>query len=421
MSCTSRVPPAPVPSNVNEKRRMTSTGQNNHARSIPLNKSITSPVTKEEQDQNNHPVPSQSIPPSTLTSSVVNPITEPISEKAQVSPRLSSHSSSSSLSSLLKRQGKPPPVVFLNKSIDVELNDVSFGFDLDLPISDDNQKSATIEPVIDNPVESLASPLNESTQSNEMSTDKSERRQPQRTTRAPQFYFGSDIRHQHHRNYPTQQAMSQSYIDFLLQYNQQRLANYSQQIAYMNLVRAPYYPPQSQYVYVPTAYPPPATTTNESESNEENNPTSTEQVPLVYATPTGQIYYQPTMTKKSPGGPESIVTPISTVYPTAYPSQYFYPSQIQQIVPSPNAYFQPISSTTLVTERKDEDDLDNSNNSDHRTRQQSSADIMSNALHLVYSQQRRNAQTDHFNLDDLSAYLAMKWTDAVDHYMQGLF
>jgi hypothetical protein len=44
---------------------------------------------------------------------------------------------------------------------------------------------------------------------------------------------------------------------------------------------------------------------------------------------------------------------------------------------------------------------------------------MSNALQLVYSQQRRNAQTDRFNLDDLTAYLAMKWTDSVDHYEQG--
>ena len=395
---------------------MISTVPNTHARSITSNKSIT----KEEPDQTNNPVPSQSIPPS--TSSIVNPTTEPTSEKAQTSPRLSSHSSSSSLSSLLKRQGKPPPVVFLNKSIDVELNDVSFGFDLDLPTSDDNQKSSTIEPVIDNPVDSSASPLNESTHSNEMSTDKSYRRQPQRTPRAPQFYFGSDIRHQHYRNYPTQQAMPQSYIDLLLQYNQQRLANYSQQLAYMNLLRVPYYPPQSQYVYLPTAYPPPPTTTNETESHEENNHAQTEQPPLVYATPTGQIYYQPTMTTKSSGDSEPIVAPIPAVYPTTYPSQYFYPPQVQQIVPSPNAYFQPISSASLVTERKDvdhEDDLENSSNSDQRNRQQSSADIMSNALNLVYSQQRRTAQTDRFNLDDLSAYLSMKWTDAVDHYMQG--
>lgn len=400
---------------------MIPTVQNTHARSITSNKSIT----KEEHDQTNNPVPSQSIPPS--TPSVVNPNTEPTSEKAQTSPRLSSHSSSSSLSSLLKRQGKPPPVVFLNKSIDVELNDVSFGFDLDLPTSDDNQKSSTIEPVIDNPVDSSESPLNESIHSNEMPADRLYQRQPQRTPRAPQFYFGSDIRHQHHRNYPTQQAMPQSYIDLLLQYNQQRLANYSQQIAYMNLLRAPYYPQQSQYVYLPTAYPPPpppTTTTNETGSNEENNHTPTEQPPLVYATSTGQIYYQPTMTTKSSDDSEPIVTPIPAVYPTAYPSQYFYPSQVQQIVPSPNAYFQPISSESLVTETKDvdlEDDLENSSNSDQRNRQPSSADIMSNALHLVYSQQRRNAQTDRFNLDDLSAYLSMKWTDAVDHYMQGWF
>ncbi len=44
---------------------------------------------------------------------------------------------------------------------------------------------------------------------------------------------------------------------------------------------------------------------------------------------------------------------------------------------------------------------------------------MSNALQLVYSQEKRNAQTDQFNLDQLTAYLAMKWTDTIDHYEQG--
>jgi hypothetical protein len=44
---------------------------------------------------------------------------------------------------------------------------------------------------------------------------------------------------------------------------------------------------------------------------------------------------------------------------------------------------------------------------------------MSNALQLVYSQEKRNAQTDRFNLDQLTAYLAMKWTETVDHYEQG--
>ena len=65
------------------------------------------------------------------------------------------------------------------------------------------------------------------------------------------------------------------------------------------------------------------------------------------------------------------------------------------------------------------DDYEKSTKSYLQTRQQSSSDIMSNALQLVYSQQRRNAQTDRFNLDDLTAYLAMKWTDTVDHYEQG--
>ena len=308
------------------------------------------------------------------------------------------------------------------------MNDVSFGFDLDLPTLDqisleDNQKSSITEQAIDNPSDPSISSLNDS-------TEKLHQRHPSQrmTTRVPQFYSGSDIRHhqqqqQQHRTYPTQQTLPHSYLDLVLQYNQQRLANYSQQITYMNLVRAPYYPTQPPYVYVPTTYSATApATTNDAESTEENNQTPAEQVQLVYATPTGQIYYQPTMVKKSTADSEQMVASVPTVYPTAYPSQYFYPPQVQQIIPPANAYFQPISSTSSVVERKEgdhDDDYENSANSDHRKRQQSSADIMSNALQLVYSQQRRNAQTDRFNLDDLSAYLAMKWTDAVDHYMQG--
>lgn len=75
------------------------------------------------------------------------------------------------------------------------------------------------------------------------------------------------------------------------------------------------------------------------------------------------------------------------------------------------------------TDHDEEEDEDNALEKSTRrlaqTRQQSSSHIMSNALQLVYSQEKRNAQTDRFNLDQLTAYLAMKWTDTVDHYEQG--
>jgi len=228
-----------------------------------------------------------------------------------------------------------------------------------------------------------------------------------------------------------------SYIDprLLLQYNQQRLANYSQQLAYMNLLRTQYISPQSQYVYLPTTY----TTNNETDANEETNQTSSDQIQeplLVYATATGQFYFHPSSTKKSHVDSEQQQqsTPIPTVYtttPNVYPSHYYYPSQTQHLIQSHPAFFQPIASPSLLTDLKSEpNETDDVHIEDHdyekstksylQTRQQSSSDIMSNALQLVYSQQRRNAQTDRFNLDDLTAYLAMKWTDTVDHYEQGI-
>jgi hypothetical protein len=200
-------------------------------------------------------------------------------------------------------------------------------------------------------------------------------------------------------------------------------------------------PPQSQYVFTPTTYQTTTTTaTNETEPNDdETNQTSSEQIqePLyVYTTPTGQIYIHPSQTKKPYTDSEQQQQqqpPIPTVYtttPTIYPSHYFYPSQAQHLIPPHTAYFQPISSPSLLIDTKSEqtnhDDVDTEDNYENsskvyqQTRQQPSSDIMSNALQLVYSQQRRNAQTDRFNLDDLTAYLAMKWTDSVDHYEQGI-
>jgi hypothetical protein len=449
-------PPSSSSSTTNDKRRIPSTAQNGiirptTTRNILSNtKPIKSPVIKEEKTNSRPPesTRSPSSPSVEPSSTTVNPINEQILEKQQSSPRLSSHSSSSSLSSLLKRTPKPPPVVFLNKSIDIELNDVSFGFDLDSTTlskspDDINAKLATTESDIDMTNTSIH-PSNEPVQPNEISTDyttqKFPRRFQQRNNRGPQFYSGSDIRPHHHRNYPSQSIPQSSYIDplFLLQYNQ-RFANYPQQFAYMNVLRTPYISPQSQYVFTPTAYPTTtATTTNETETDDDTNQTSSDQIqePLyVYTAPTGQLYFHPSTTKKPFTDSEqqqqqtAAMPTVYTTTPTIYPSHYFYPSQAPHLIPSHPAYFQPISSPSLLIETKSEqnntDDVDiddnyeNPNKLYQQTRQQSSADIMSNALQLVYSQQRRNAQTDRFNLDDLTAYLAMKWTDSVDHYEQG--
>jgi hypothetical protein len=350
--------------------------------------SISTTTTKEE------PTTITSPPSISQTStSVSNQVPE------QSSPRLSSQSSSSSLSSSLKRQSKAPPVVFLNKSIDVELNDVSFGFDVD--------NSTAEEPPIPSSPPSIA-PLDPSVEKevNPSSSSSSPRRShPQRNPRGPLFYSGTDIRPQQHRNYPPQS----SYIDplVLLQYQQRY-----QHLAYMNLLRTQYLPSQSPYVLIPT----PATTSYETNLEEKDETSEQIQEPLlVYTTipgQTGPIYYQPT--KKS--------------FQSVYPSQYFYPTH--------PAYFQPISSPgSLLIDNKsqhdetdndeedeeddEENDLEKSTRIFQQTRQQSSSHIMSNALQLVYSQEKRNAQTDRFNLDQLTAYLAMKWTDTIDHYEQG--
>jgi hypothetical protein len=220
------------------------------------------------------------------------------------------------------------------------------------------------------------------------------------------------------------------YIDplFLLQYNQQRIAaNYSQQLAYMNLLRTQYISSQSPYVLIPTTY----TTTNDTEQDEKTLDDETIQEPLlVYTTiPTqlGPVYLPPIKKLSNDLEQQSSI-------PTIYPSQYYYPTQVSHMIPSHTAYFQPISSPSLLMDRKsqqngtddeDEDEEEEDNDYEkstrlfHQTRQQSSSHIMSNALQLVYSQERRNAQTDRFNLDQLTAYLAMKWTDTIDHYEQG--
>lgn len=397
-------PPPAAPAPANDKRRPPT----------KLPTESTRAVIREETPNTNsispESIPPPAVPPSSSSSSNDQPI-----EKQGNSPRLSSHSSSSSLSSLLKRQSKPaPPVVFLNKSIDVDLNDVSFGFDLDANLVDEKPiNSSTAEQETE-----MANSLNDSKSSDE----KPIRKYPQRTNRTPQFYSGTDIirpqQQQQQRTYPS--ATQGSYIDpFLLyQYNQQRLPNYPQQFAYMNVLRTPYINPQSQYILLPTTYPPTTTaTTNESEVDGETPPTSNEQVQepiLVYTPQTGPIYLQ-TTAKKPYSTPE-----LSQQY--TYPTQFYY-----HTVPSQSAYFQPITSPTLVMENKSEQEEDpepkgddeNANKSYSQIHQPTSADIMSNALQLVYSQQRKNAPSDRFNLDDLTAYLAMKWTDTVDHYLQG--
>ncbi|CAF3831561.1 unnamed protein product [Rotaria sordida] len=468
----------PLSSNINDKRRFQSSTstQNGIIRSTIRNSlSNIKPfisTTKEEHTNriSSSPPPSSqaisqtsvqptSIPPpqsqpppppptSSSSSSISNHVIE------QSSPRLSSHSSSSSLPSLLKRQSKAPPVVFLNKSIDIELNDVSFGFDVENPITDKpltpTSSSLPIEKEIETESNTLSSlQLNDSSINLKSSSSRrsyqQHQQQQQRNNRGLLFYSGSDIRPQqqqhHHRNYPSQS----SYIDplLLLSYNQSRFAtNYSQQLAYMNLLRTQYLSSPSPYVLIPTTY---TTTTNDIEQdskihdddNDGINQTSEQmQEPLlIYATiptQTGPIYLQ--STKKSYYELEQLQqSSMSTMYPT----QYFYPTQTQHI-PSHTAYFQPITSPSLLIDTKsqqddtdnddDDDVVDNNNNNNdydkstrlfHQTQQQSSSHIMSNALQLVYSQEKRNLQTDRFNLDQLTAYLAMKWTDTINHYEQG--
>ncbi|CAF3735883.1 unnamed protein product [Adineta steineri] len=431
--------------NNNDKRRFQ---QNENVRSTirngPLNtQPYVNTATKEEKiDSASQTVSQTSVlqspppssqppaPPVPLTSSISNNSTE------QRSPRLSSQSSSSSLSSLLKRQSKPPPVVFLNKSVDVELNDVSFGFDVDNPIIDDKPLTPTLSSPPPPPSTEKEPEILSSTQSNDFlinSKSSSSRRsyqsqQQQRGNRGSFFYSGPDIRTHNHRNYPSQTPVTQpSYIDpvLLQQYNQQRLANYSQQLAYMNLFRTQYMHSQQPYILIPATY----TATNDNDQDEkilDDETISTSehiQEPLLVYTPIptqlGPIYLQ--QTKKLSNDLEQQM-PI----PTIYPQQYYYPPQT-----SHPAYFQPISSPTLILDTKsqqdgsDDEQEEQDNNYEkstrlfHQTRQQSSSHIMSNALQLVYSQERRNAQTDHFNLDQLTAYLAMKWTDTIDHYEQG--
>ncbi|UJR22473.1 hypothetical protein I4U23_025527 [Adineta vaga] len=446
-------------SNTNDKRRfpppppppLPQLLQNGTARSTMRNgpsniKPSSSMSTKEESIISPAQSISQTSVPPTLTS-ISNTLNE------QLSPRLSSHSSSSSLSSSQKRQSKPPPVVFVNKSEDVELNDVSFGFDVENPIIDKpiTQTLSSSSPLSPTPPP-LPSSLSEIEKESEDffstqlpdtlidSKSSSFRRsyQQQRSNGGQVFYSGSDIHtYQHNnRNYPFQTTpiTQPSYIDplLLLQLNQQRLAaNYPQQFAYMNLVRAPYMSSQTPYVLIPTTY----TTGKSNDTIDQDEKTLDEdtigetiqssehvQEPLVVYTTIpahlAPVYMQPI--RKEPNDLEQPI-PISPFYS----SQQYYPSQGSYAA----AYFQPITPASLLIESKSHpDDTDNENDNNdyerssrllHQTRQQSSSHIMSNALQLVYSQERRNAQTDRFNLDQLTAYLAMKWTDAVDGYEQG--
>ncbi|CAF3340293.1 unnamed protein product [Rotaria sp. Silwood2] len=466
-SLLSRSSRLPLSSNINDKRRFQSSTstQNGIIRSTIRNslsniKPFISTTTVKEENTNrmsSSPPPS-SVSSQTISQTSVQPTATPPAPASsssvsnhvieQSSPRLSSHSSSSSLPSLIKRQSKPPPVVFLNKSIDIELNDVSFGFDVENPTSDKpltpTPSPVPIEKEIEIESNTLSSlQLNDSSINSKSSYRRSyqQQQQQQRNNRGLLFYSGSDIRpQQHHRNYPSQTSMPQSsYIDplLLLQYNQQQqryAANYSQQLAYMNLLRTQYLSSQSQYVLIPTTYTTTTTTTNDIEQDEKNLDDETTQTSeqiqeplLVYATiptQTGPIYLQ--STKKSYYELEQLQ---QSSMPTVYPTQYFYSTQTQHIIPPHAAYFQPISSPSLLVETKsqhdDTDDEDDNNDYEkstrlfHQTQQQSSSHIMSNALQLVYSQEKRNIQTDRFNLDQLTAYLAMKWTDTINHYEQG--
>ena len=340
----------------NDKRRFSSTSQFDNRSSSTRNHlsnatSMISSSAKVESDK--------------ISSS--EPVSHPhqcesSSEKQPLSPRLSSHSSSSSLSSLLKRPSKPPPVVFLDKSMNVELDDVSFG-DIDPtvlnPSADSSvQVTSPPPPPADETFADLTAPK---FFRNAHGRPYHQQQQP-RPNRGPQFYSGTDIRPQH-RTDP----------HLLLQYNQQRFPNYLQQVAYMNYLRAPYMSSAPQYVLMPA-----------------NNGTDQDQ-------------------KTSEQMPSTSFPPIYSTVPTMYPAPVYYANQQPHLFPLPNTYFQPVATPSLTVDTKLEV---------HR-QPSASSDIMSSALKLVYSQERRNALTDRFNLDDLTAYLTSKWTDAVDRYEQG--
>ena len=442
--------------NNHDRRRYPSIPKQEISRSSPRNSSIQ--------------MKTQTTSPTKEDSSNSNPIQEPVPEKTQSSPHLSSHSSTSSLTSLSKRQSKPPPVVFLNKSINVELDDVSFGFDIDsitvtrssdeinpnssqilnenkndLDITDTSTSSTPVTTTPKLPVSSdgitMTQPIENS----------NERTVPLRTTRDPQFYSGPDIR-PHHRTYPTvSMSTGSNYIDPLLlfQYNQARYPTYPS-LAYMNLLRTQYLPSQAPYVILPSnAYPTASNAKIDSDVGEKSpedvniiSSTDPVQEPLLVYTAlpnsSGQVYYNSSISKHPLVELKSSVPSMSNIYPTSpavYPAPVFYPRVPQQpmpgqIFPSPAAYFQPIPSSSLFVEtRIDQQDIDHTNHqytnankirSNDEQLPSTSSDIMSSALQLVYSQQRRNAQTDRFNLDDLTAYLAMKWTETVDHYDQGM-
>ena len=253
----------------------------------------------------------------------------------------------------------------------------------------------------------------------------------QRHTRDPRFYSGSDIR-PHHRAYASVPTSTAPYVDplMLLQYNQQRFPNYSQQLAYMNLLRTAYLPSQAQYLLMPSSYP--SAAQNEMDSDEksldEQSSRAPEQVQeplLVYTSipnQAGPIYFHPPANKSSFVDPKQLPAAVPSIYPAMYPSPMFYPRPAaqQHLFPPTATYFQPISSPSLFVDTKlDERPSVDEANPPNDGLSSASSDIMSSALQLVYSQQRRNAQTDRFNLDDLTGYLAMKWTETVGHYEQG--
>jgi hypothetical protein len=333
--------------------------------------------------------------------------------------------------------------------MNVELNGVSFGFDLDQPLS------ATAAAATTTTTTTTATPNNDgnlnelnhrsstiSIQSHEQSTQHSDyQHETQATDPSSQFPCETDERfQQQQRLHPS----SVSYIDphLLLQYNQQRFnMNYSQQLAYINYIRAPYFSQQSPYFFLPNQC---STSMNNDDGHGADkssaDETSHNQEPLIVytaiPTSTGQIYLHPvTTTKKS----YSNVDEPSSMFPTStfYPSSMYYPTSnaYQHVLPSHTAYFQPIASVqspvlspyenrspTNESEQDEYDDraiVEDQYVKYHRTRQQASSNIMSNALKLVYSQEKRHMPKDSFNLDQLTAYLAMRWTDTVDRYEHG--
>lgn len=322
-----------------------------------------------------------------------------------------------------KNNGKTAPVVFLNKSAEVQLNDVSFGFDLE-----NSNESTSVD----------RSFVSKTRQENLFFSQKSESTN-ENPSHQEEIHSNNEFRNIHPQEHLFNHQPNLTHVDpvSLYQFNQQRLAaSFSQQPHFLNLVRNPYLTQTAPYLFVPPVYQNESNKTRTIEqSNDENKPNLQEPLIVYTAIPNstaGQIYFQPMLNsgKNLNEFEHPPVIPQTTMYSQSnfYPSPLFY----SNFLPNHPAYFQPIPSSSTFKSQFDEtepedfdddddddDDLYDSRSKNEVSSSSSSAHIMSNALQLVYSHQKKNTPKDQFNLESLTAHLAMKWTDGINRFEQG--